>query len=466
MAKIQLSDLTFSEAAAITAGGHITADAFLPILSELDELGLASVEAFSPASFQKSVTTAFEDPWERLRRMRNTLKKTPLRISIGGQNICGDRNFPDDTVEYFIQKAADNGVDIIRTYDPLNDTRNMETALRTASLLSKKLIAGVVYTGRETSRNEVFTLYAKQLEEMGASAIEILDPAGILRPYDAYQLVKALRAGLSPETQLHLHTYCRTGMGQMTAMKAAEAGLDVIDTVLSPFALGSSLPSLETMAETFDSTPYATELPTEALRKLSLAAGHLYASLKNSHVLSSETDEIYVGNLEAMIPSALTAELTLMMRDARIQNRLPELSAEIARIRTEVGSIPLLSPVAEIVLAQAIFNLISEERYDTLTREFRALVNGEYGRTPSDIAPAFHNRICGTPNGITYRPADRMEPLIERIRPEIASYMETEEDVLTYAMLGKKAKEFFEIRKIQKYKLDADADFVNKIHSV
>ena len=466
MAKVQISDLTFSRATSIISGGHMTTDHMLPILTELDEVGLSSIEVISPASFANAVTTAFEDPWERMRRMRAVLKKTPMQIGFCGQNAMGRRNFPDDTVEYFLQKAFDNGVDIIRAADPLNDTRNLETTLRTAALAEKKVIAGVVYTGGEMLKNGVFTLYAKQLEEMGASAISILDPAGILRPYDAYQLVKSLKSTCMPETAVHLHTYCRTGMGSMTALKAAEAGVDTIYAALSPFAMGASLPSLETLIATFTETPYATELPTEHLKTAAQQARHLYAMLRNSGFILPETGEIYPENLSSLIPSGLSGFLTHLLKDAKIQNRFTDLNAEIAKIRAEVGSIPLLSPVAEIVLVQAVYNLLSDNRYQTLTQEFKSLVNGAYGRTPSDIQSVFRNKICGSPTGIDYRPADRLEPEISRLREEIATYSETEEDVLTYAMLGEKAKEFFEIRKVQKYRLDTNADFVNKVHSV
>ncbi len=466
MAKIQLSDFTFSEASSIVAGGHITGDLLLPILAELDEIGLSAVEVMSPLSFAHTVTVTYEDPWQKLRRMKATLKNTKLQLGFAGQNLCGRSNFPDDAVEYFVQKAIENGVDIFRVWDPLNDTRNMETVLRAATLSGTKVIAGVIYTGSEMLKSNVFTMYAKQLEEMGASAISILDPAGILRPYDAYQLVKSLRAALEPATAIHLHSFCRTGMAQMAAMKAAEAGVDVIDAALSPLAMGNSLPSLETLISTFEGTPYATELPTEHLGRASNLSRRLYNNLKNSGYILPEAVEIYPENIRPMIPADLAPTLFDMMRDAKITNKLPELADEIAEIRAECGHIPLSSPVAEIVLSQAVFNLLSPERYDTLTKEFKSLTLGEYGRSPSDIQPGFRNRIAGTPNGIDYRPADRMEPVIDRLREEIAAYMEEEEDVLTYAMLGAKAREFFETRRIQKYNLDAAADFKNKVHSV
>ncbi len=466
MAKVRLTDSTFCAGAAALAVDSIRNDMLLPVLQQLDGIGLNAIEAFGGTMFESCVSTVFEDPWERLRLTRSALKKTPLQMDFYGQNALGYKNFPDDTVEYFIKKAIDNGVDIISATDPLNDMRNLESTLRAAARGNVKVIAGIACMPDASMTSDVFVLYAKQLEEMGASAVSVRDYAGTLRPYDAYQLIKALKGALSPSTEVHLRTFCLSGIGMLTALKAAEAGVDVIDTALSPFAMGASLPATEALVATFDGTPYTTDLPLEAFGKAveKLTAIRLY--LEKEHKISPRTQMTDSENFRHMLPANLASSFDANLKNARIENRRAEVCAEIEKIRSETGMPPLLSPIADILVAQAILNVLSDKRYTTLTREFRALVHGEYGRTPADIAPTFRNSICGTPTGIDFRPADHMEPLIEKIRDKVAPYAEQEEDVLTYAMFDKRATDFFEARKIRKYNLDKYADFQNKIHNI
>lgn len=470
MSKIKINDFTVCEGASCLGCENLTTEMLLPILERLDGLGLSAIEAWGGASFEHCIATTYEDPWERLKKIGATLKKTPLQIYFAGQNVLGKQNFPDDTVEFFIRKAVAAGVSIIRIADPLNDTRNLETSLRVARQLGIRVIAGICYAPSAAFNNDIFVMYAKQLERMGAHAISIQDDSGALRPYEAYQLVKALRAALSPETEIQLHTHDCTGMSMQTVLKAAEAGVDVVDTALSPFSMGMSLPSAEAIVTAFADTPYSTELSVEDYRKAGERAAMIRDSLLRDGHFSLEMLMTDSANTVYQIPGGMMKSLIDNLTDARIENKRLEVFEEALTIRAEIGNVPLLSPVADIIAAQAIFNVLSrtndQPRYSMLTREFKALVHGEYGRTPTDIKPEFRNKICGSVDGMIHRPADRMDPLIEKLRESIAPYTEAEEDVLTFAMFGQKALDFFEVRKIHKYKLDANADFQNKIHAI
>ncbi len=462
MSKIKFCDSTLCDGAASLVGGGLKNEMILPLLDLLDDRGLSAVEAWGGSTFESCISAVYEDPWERLRLIRNHLKKTPLQIAFYGQNALGRRNFPDDTVEYFVRKVIDTGVDIIRATDPLNDLRNLEATLHAASRTNTKVITGIAYAPGPASNNDVFVLYAKQLEEMGAYAISIQDDAGSLSPYDAYQLIKALKGALSPATPIYLHTHCCTGMGIATALKAAEAGIDGIDTALSPFAGGPSLPSLEAMIEMLNKTPYSSDLIVDAFRAATLKAAGIRSLVDRTASSAFFPD---VRNRTAQIPGGSLLSLSESLRDAKIENRREDVLKEIAQIREEAGHLPLLPPVSDIIIAQAILNTLSDRRYEMLSREFKALIGGEYGRTPSDVSPAFRNMITGSIELPDYRPADHMEPMVEKLREAVAPYMEQDEDLLTYAMFGQKALSFFEARKIQKYSLDPDADFQNKLHN-
>ena len=466
MAKIKITDSTFCDAASTLVGGRLKNDMILPIIEQLDGIGLAAVEAFGGATFEACLTSVFEDPWKRLKLIREKLKKTPLQMSFYGQNALGNKNFPDDTVEYFVKRAIDNGVDRLRVTDPLNDLRNIESTLRAVSRTNAKVIAGIAYTPGSCFNSDVFILYAKQLEAMGASEISIQDDAGALRPYDAYQLVKSLKGALLPSTPIHLHTHCKAGMGMSTALKAAEAGIDSIDAALAPFAMGASLPSAEALVAIFDRTPYSTDLDPDSFLAANEKMSLLRAYCDNNHMIPTETMTTDMQNIKHLIPGNLTVFLADILRDAKIENRYNDVATEIARIREECGNPPLLTPVGEIIIAQAVLNTIEDKRYAMLTREFKALVRGEYGRTPIEISPSFRNAITGSTEGIDYRPADRMEPLIEKLRESIAPYTEHEDDILTYAIFRKKALDFFEARRIKIYGHDENADYENKVHVV
>ncbi len=466
MSKIKITDSTFCDAASTLVGGRLKNDMILPIIEQLDNVGLAAVEAFGNATFEACLTSVFEDPWMRLKLIREALKKTPLQISFYGQNALGNKNLPDDTVEYFVKRVIEHGVDRLRVTDPLNDLRNIESTLRAASRTNAKVIAGIAYTPGSCFNSDAFILYAKQLEEMGAHEISIQDDAGALRPYDAYQLIKSLKGALLPTTPIHLHTHCKAGMAMCTVLKAAEAGIDGIDAALAPFAMGASLPSAEALVEIFDRTPYSTDLSPERFLAANEKMTVLRAYCDKNQLISPETAITDVQNVNHLIPGNLTVFLAEALRDAKIENRYNEVAAEITRIREECGSPPLLTPVGEIIIAQAILNTIGEKRYGMLTHEFKALVHGEYGRTPIEIAPSFRNAITGSTEGIDYRPADRLPPLIEKLRESIAPYTEHVDDILTYAMFRKKAIDFFEARKFKLYGLDAEADYQNKVHVV
>ena len=465
MAKVKITETVLRDSHQSLIATRMTTEEMLPILSEMDKVGYHSLEAWGGATFDACMRFLNEDPWERLRAIRDNVKNTKLQMLFRGQNILGYRHYSDDVVEYFVQKSLANGIDIIRIFDALNDPRNLGTAINATRKEGGHVQAAFSYTTGPVYTMEYYYKYAKQLEEMGADSICIKDMAGLLKPYDAYDLVKTIKEAVKVPVQLHTHY--TAGLASMTLMKAVEAGVDVIDTAISPMALGTSQPPTEALVAALAGTPYDTGIELTDLDKITKHFTPLREKYLASGLLNPKALKVDVNALVYQVPGGMLSNLMSQLAQAGKSDKLTEVLEEVPRVRADVGYPPLVTPSSQIVGTQAVFNVIMGERYKTVTKEFKGIVRGEYGKTPVAIDPAFVKKIIGNEKPIDYRPADALKPELEQLRSEIPQYLEQDEDVLSYALFPEVSKKFFEYRKAKKYGIDADhADKANGIHSV
>lgn len=440
-------------------------DQMLPIVESLDQIGYNALEAWGGATFDASLRFLNEDPWERLRKIKARAKKTPLQMLLRGQNILGYKHYADDVVDYFVQKAIANGMDIIRIFYALNDPRNIERAMKACLKEGGHAQGCICYTISPYHNLDIFVRDAKRLEEMGASSICIKDMAGLLIPFEAYKLVKALKENVS--IPIELHTHYTSGCGSMTYLKAIEAGVDIIDCAISPFALGTSQPPTEPIVATLAGTEYDTGLDLKALSEIA----DYFRPIREQYIQSGQLDPKMLGvDINALIyqvPGGMLSNLVSQLKQANAMDKYEDVLKEVPRVRADLGYPPLVTPSSQIVGSQAVLNVLSGERYKMVTKETKGVVKGEYGATPAPVSEEIKNLILKGEEPITCRPADLIEPELDKIREEIKQYIEQDEDVLTYALFPQQALAFFKKRQAAKYKLDASqADFENKIHPV
>ena len=465
MANVKITETVLRDSHQSLIATRMTTEEMLPILEEMDKIGYHSLEAWGGATFDSCMRFLNEDPWERLRKIRERVKNTKLQMLFRGQNILGYRHYSDDVVEYFVQKSIANGIDILRIFDALNDPRNLKTAIDATKREKGHVQAAFSYTTGPVYTMEYYSKYAKQLEEMGADSICIKDMAGLLKPYDAYELVKALKE--SVKVPIQLHTHYTSGLASMTLMKAVEAGVDVIDTAMSPMAMGTSQPPTEAMVAALQGTEYDTGISLEALDPITKYFTPLREKYLANGLLNPKALKVDVNALLYQVPGGMLSNLMSQLAQAGKSDQLTAVLEEVPRVRADVGYPPLVTPSSQIVGTQAVFNVIMGERYKTVTKEFKGIVRGEYGKTPVEIDPEFVKKIIGDEKPISYRPADALKPELEQLRAEIAQYLEQEEDVLSYALFPEVSKKFFEYRKAQKYKLDPDhADAALGVHAI
>ena len=464
MAQVKLTETVLRDSHQSLIATRMTTEEMLPILEKLDGIGYHSLEAWGGATFDACLRFLNEDPWERLRKIRDHVKNTKLQMLFRGQNILGYRHYSDDVVEYFVQKSIANGIDIIRIFDALNDARNLTTAINATKKEGGHVQAAFSYTTGPVYTLDYYAQYAKNLEDMGADSICIKDMAGLLKPYDAYELVKTLKE--SVKVPIQLHTHYTAGLASMTLLKAIEAGVDIVDTAISPMAMGTSQPPTETMVATLMGTEYDTGID---LAKLDEVTKH-YSPLREKYLadglLNPKALKVDVNALLYQVPGGMLSNLMSQLKQAGKEDKLVEVLEEVPRVRADVGYPPLVTPSSQIVGTQAVFNVIGGERYKMVTKEFKGVVKGEYGKTPVEIDPAFVKKIIGDEEQITYRPADALKPELEELRAKIANYIEQDEDVLSYALFEQVAIKFFEYRKAKKYGLDANSDAALGVHSV
>ena len=465
MAKIKITETVLRDSHQSLIATRMTTEDMLPILEKMDKVGYYSLEAWGGATFDACMRFLNEDPWERLRAIRARVKNTKLQMLFRGQNILGYRHYSDDVVEYFVQKSIANGIDILRIFDALNDARNLETAIKATRKEGGHVQAAISYTTGPVYDINYYTTYAKQLEEMGADSICIKDMAGLLLPYTTYDLVKALKETV--KIPIQLHTHYTAGVASMSTMKAIEAGVDVVDTAISPMAQGTSHMPTESLVAALAGTEYDTGIDLTELNEVTKYFTPLREKYLASGLMDPKVMKVNVNALINQVPGGMLSNLVSQLKQAGKSDLLDAVLEEVPRVRADAGYPPLVTPSSQIVGTQAVFNVLYGERYKTVTKEFRGLVRGDYGQTPVAMDPDFVKKVIGDAERITCRPADLLKPELDELRAKIPQYMEQDEDVLSYALFEQVALKFFEYRKQQKYGIDATAaDAANGIHSI
>ena len=456
-----ITDTILRDAHQSQAATRMTLEQMLPACEILDSIGYYSLECWGGATFDACLRFLDEDPWERLRQLRAQLPHTKLQMLFRGQNILGYKHYADDVVDEFCAKSIENGIDVVRIFDALNDPRNMETAMKYVKEYGGKAEAAISYTKSPVHSEDYFVKLAMQLEKMGADTICIKDMANLLLPYDAYSLVKKLKENVS--VPIHLHTHNTTGTGDMVNLMAAQAGVDIVDCALSPLANGTSQPATESLVATLQGTSRDTGLDLE---KLSEVAAH-FRTVADKLNINPKVLKVDTNTLLYQVPGGMLSNLISQLKQANAEDKYYDVLAEVPRVRADFGYPPLVTPTSQIVGTQAVFNVILGERYKMVTKEFKGLVHGDYGKTPAPISPEFTKQILGDEQPITCRPADLLEPEIEKLKAEASKYVMQEEDVLTYAMFPQVAPKFFEKRNNKLAGVDGDhVDFEGKSHPV
>ncbi len=465
MAKVKITETVLRDAHQSLLATRMTMDEMRPILSTMDKVGFHSVECWGGATFDSCLRFLNEDPWERLRTLKKEMPNTKLQMLFRGQNMLGYRHYADDVLEYFVQKSVSNGIDIIRIFDALNDIRNLETAVKAAKKEGAETQIAISYTLGDIFTTDYYVDYAKRIEAIGADSICIKDMAALLTPYETEKLVKALKAEV--KIPIQLHTHYTSGLASMCLLKGIEAGVDIIDTAMSPLALGTSHAPTESMVAALQGTEYDTGLDLKLLTEIRDYFMGLRKKYIDSGLLDPKMLAVDANALIYQVPGGMLSNLLSQLKQAGKSDQFEEVLREVPRVREDAGFPPLVTPTSQIVGTQAVFNVIMGERYKTVTKEFKGLVKGEYGKTPAPISPEFRKKILGDEAPIECRPADLIAPELDKLKADAAKWTEQEEDVLSYAMFGQVAEKFFEKRRDKNNGIDnVHADKANKVMPV
>ena len=449
---IKITETILRDAHQSLIATRMTTEQMLPIVDKMDKVGYHSVECWGGATFDASLRFLKEDPWERLRKFRDGFKNTKLQMLFRGQNILGYRTYADDVVEYFVQKSIANGIDIIRIFDCMNDIRNLKTAVSAANKEKGHAQVALSYTLGDAYTLEYWTEMAKKIEDMGANSICIKDMAGLLLPYKATELVTALKETV--DIPIQLHTHYTSGVASMTYLKAVEAGVDVIDTAMSPFALGTSQPATEVMVETFKGTPYDTGFDQKLLSEIADYFRPIRDEALDSGLLNPKNLGVNIKTLLYQVPGGMLSNLTSQLKEQGAEDKFYDVLEEVPRVRKDLGECPLVTPSSQIVGTQAVFNVVLGERYKMVTKETKDVLSGKYGATAKPFNKEVQKKCIGNTKPITCRPADLIPAELDTLRGEMAQWSEQEEDVLTYALFPQVATEFFKYREAQETKVD------------
>ena len=462
MAQVKITETVLRDAHQSLLATRMTMDEMRPILSTMDKVGFHSVECWGGATFDSCLRFLNEDPWERLRIIKKEMPNTKLQMLFRGQNMLGYRHYADDVLEYFVKKSVSNGIDIIRIFDALNDIRNLETAVKAAKKEGAETQIAISYTLGDIFTTDYYVDYAKKIEAIGADSICIKDMAALLTPYETEKLVKALKGAVNIPIQLHTHY--TSGLASMCLLKGIEAGVDIIDTAMSPLALGTSHAPTESMVAALQGTEYDTGLDLKLLTEIRDYFMGLRKKYIDSGLLDPKMLAVDANALIYQVPGGMLSNLLSQLKQAGKSDQFEEVLREVPRVREDAGFPPLVTPTSQIVGTQAVFNVILGERYKTVTKEFKGLVKGEYGKTPAPISDSFRKKILGDEAPIECRPADLIAPELEKLKADAAKWTEQEEDVLSYAMFGQVAEKFFEKRRDKNNGIDSvHADKANKV---
>ena len=440
--KIELTETVLRDAHQSLLATRMRTEDMLPIAGKLDDLGFWSLEMWGGATFDTCLRYLKECPWERLRLLRRAMPKTRFQMLVRGQNVVGYHNYPDDIVERFIEKSAENGIDVFRIFDAMNDLRNMKTAIA-AALKAGKLVEGTIcYTISPVHSVDYFLRLGERLAELGVQIICLKDMGGLLAPYAAYEIIKGLKSRIA--LPLHLHSHSTAGLAPMTYMMAVEAGTDILDTALSPLSQGTSQPATEAVVAALRGTAHDTGLD---LKRLAEVADYFYTVRKKYAAFESPVNnQVKADILISQIPGGMLSNLVAQLRQQKAEDKLEAILAEVPEVRKDLGYPPLVTPTSQICGSQAALNVMMGKRYSVVATETKNYVMGLYGEPPGPISPEIRQKVLGKKQPITGRPADLLEPGLEKARQEIGSMAQNEEDVLSYALFPEVAKEFFNWR--------------------
>lgn len=443
---LYITDTILRDAHQSQAATRMTIEDMLPALEKLDKIGYWSVECWGGATFDACMRFLNEDPWERLRTIKAHMPNTKLQMLFRGQNILGYKHYADDVVDAFVAKSIENGIDVIRIFDALNDVRNLERSVKSCKKYGGICETAISYTVSPVHNEEYFVNLAKNLESMGADVICIKDMANLLLPFDAYSLVKKLKANV--KVPIHLHTHNTTGTGDMTNLMAAEAGVDIVDTALSPLANGTSQPSTEALVATLKGTERDTGLDLTALSDVAAHFRGVADRLKNAGILDPKVLSVDTKALIYQVPGGMLSNMINQLKQAGKEDKYYEVLDEVPRVRKDFGYPPLVTPTSQIVGTQAVMNVISGERYKMVPKESKGLLRGEYGKLPGEVNEEVRKKAIGDSEVITCRPADLLEPELKKYVAEMKEkgIGKSEEDVLSYALFPAVAEKFFSVR--------------------
>ncbi|MBQ2668124.1 MAG: pyruvate carboxylase subunit B [Clostridia bacterium] len=437
---LKITDTILRDAHQSQAATRMRLEDMLPACELLDNMGYWSLECWGGATFDVCMRFLNEDPWERLRALKKAMPKTPLQMLLRGQNLLGYKHYADDVVEAFVKKSIENGIDVVRIFDALNDPRNMEAAMKFVKHYGGKAEAAISYTQSPVHNEDYFVKLAMQLEKMGADTICIKDMANLLLPYDAYSLVKKLKANVG--VPIHLHTHNTSGTGDMTNLMAAQAGVDIVDCALSPLANGTAQPATESLVATLQGTSRDTGLDLE---KLSEAAAH-FRGVAEKLDINAKVLKVDTNTLLYQVPGGMLSNLISQLKQANAEDKYYDVLAEVPRVREDFGYPPLVTPTSQIVGTQAVMNVLVGERYKMVTKESKGLLRGEYGQVLGQVNEDVRKKCIGDAEIITCRPADLLEPELEKYKAELGDIARSEEDVLSYALFPAVAKKYFDWR--------------------
>ena len=465
MSAIKITETILRDAHQSLIATRLTTKEMIPILETMDSVGYHALECWGGATFDSSLRYLSENPWDRLRTIKKHVKNTKLQMLLRGQNLLGYKHYPDDVVAEFVKRSISNGIDIIRIFDALNDLRNLEVALNTTKKEGAHAQAAISYTISPVHTIDKYVQLAKDMESMGADSICIKDMSGLLTPYETEKLVKAIKAEI--KVPLELHSHYTSGLASMAYLKAIEAGVDIIDTAISPFALGTSQPATEPMVAALKDTPYDTGLDLKVLDKITEYFTPIRQKSIESGLLDPKVLGVDINTLVYQVPGGMLSNLVSQLKTQNALDKFDEVLKEVPRVREDLGYPPLVTPTSQIVGTQAVLNVVMGERYKMVPKEIKDYVKGMYGRPTVALSEEIIKKIIGDQEVITCRPADLLEPQLTVEREKIKEYIEEEEDVLSYILFPNVAETYFKFRQAEKYKIDSDlVDKEEKTHPV
>ena len=440
MKKIQFTETVLRDGQQSLIATRMPTSDMLPILKTMDQAGYHALEMWGGATFDACLRFLNEDPWERLRAIRKEVKKTKLQMLLRGQNLLGYKNYADDVVTDFVTKSVENGIDILRLFDALNDVRNLETAIRATKAAGGHCQTAISYTTSQIHTVDYFVDLANKMADLGADSICIKDMAGVLTPQTGYELVSRIKDAV--DLPLEVHTHATSGIAEMTYLKVAEAGADIIDTAISSFAGGTSQPATESVAIALEDCGFATGLDLQKVAEIAEHFNPVRDRFREEGLLNPKVKDIEPKTLIYQVPGGMLSNLLSQLTEQGLQDKYEEVLAEVPKVRADLGYPPLVTPLSQMVGTQALMNVISGERYKLVPSEIKDYVKGLYGQSPAPISEEIKETIIGDAEVITVRPADLLAPQLPAFREEIAEYAKSEEDVLMYALFPQQAQDF------------------------